>query len=554
MNNIKSSFNWGLWVVVVLLLSACQRGSSTPVPIPVQPNPERMLIRERGTLFSTSGECAACHTGIKDKKNADVSIDSAWRSTMMANAARDPYYLASVRSESLRFPAYRDAIEEKCSTCHYPMAFFTAIQQKQSTRILDDGFKNSNHSLHPLGIDGVSCTVCHQIEPANMADIEGTFSGNFKIDIATESGTRKIFGKFPVEPAAVTIMQSTTGFIPFQSMHISRPPVCATCHTLFTSTILADGSLSKEPFPEQTPFLEWQNSDYHGVRFCQNCHMPQANGEVLISTVGGKERSPFSQHLFVGGNHYMLSLMEKNASAIKATAEDQHFQITQNHTTRQLTEQTATLDLKGERRGDTLALTVKITSLVGHKFPSGFPSRRAWLHVVVRDQMGNTIFESGGYDQFGNITDNDNDKDAALFEKHYQSIIQADQVQIYESIMADENGKVTTQLLSAASYLKDNRLLPKGFNKSTVPNVVGVIGDALSDEDFVGGSDQVEYQVKVGAGELQITVELLYQSLGAQWAEKLNKAGNQEGQQFLNMVKAQPILPVVVAKQSIRLR
>jgi hypothetical protein len=512
-----------------------------------------MLLRERGTLFSTSGECAACHTGIKDKKGVDVSIDSAWRSTMMANAARDPYYLASVRSEGLRFPGQKVAIEEKCGTCHYPMAAFTAKTENKPVHVLDAGFLNPENSLHSMGIDGVSCTLCHQIMPGNMSGNE-TFSGNFQVDSSIPDGSRPIYGPFPAEPDAVTVMQGTTGFIPTQSMHISRPMVCIQCHTLFTPTILADGSLSTELFPEQTPYLEWQNSSYRGARMCQTCHMPAANGEVLVSTVAGKERAPFSQHIFVGGNQYMVGLIRSNATTLKATAEDAHFQITQNHTLHQLGEQTARLEVKGERLGSQAQLTVKITSQVGHKFPSGFPSRRAWLHVVVQDVKGNIVFESGGYDENGIINGNINEVDASRFEPHYLKINQPDQVQIYESIMGDVDGKVTTHLLSAARYIKDNRILPAGFNKAAAPKEIAVIGDALKDVDFASGGDQIVYEFAAEPGEYKIVVELLYQSLGFQWAEKLNQPNNPEGQRFLGMVKAQPALPVVVAKQNLTIK
>ena len=67
----------------------------------------------------------------------------------------------------------------------------------------------------------------------------------------------------------------------------------------------------------------------------------------------------------------------------------------------------------------------------------------------------------------GQIAGNDNDADATRFEPHYNEIKAADQVQIYESIMVDQAGAVTTGLLTAVRYVKDNRLLPRGFDKRT---------------------------------------------------------------------------------------
>ena len=60
----------------------------------------------------------------------------------------------------------------------------------------------------------------------------------------------------------------------------------------------------------------------------------------------------------------------------------------------------------------------------------------------------------------GAILGNDNDSDPAQYEPHYAVLSQPDQVQIYEGIILNSDGQVTTTLLRAASYIKDNRLLP----------------------------------------------------------------------------------------------
>ena len=46
---------------------------------------------------------------------------------------------------------------------------------------------------------------------------------------------------------------------------------------------------------------------------------------------------------------------------------------------------------------------ILIENLAGHKFPAGFPSRRAWLHVRVLDKDGKLIFESGAVREDGAI-------------------------------------------------------------------------------------------------------------------------------------------------------
>ena len=70
-------------------------------------------------------------------------------------------------------------------------------------------------------------------------------------------------------------------------------------------------------------------------------------------------------------------------------------------------------------------------------------------------------------------------------------------VQIYESMMADASGAVTTGLLKGTRFVKDNRLLPRGFDKATAAADIAVRGEAASDEDFGADGDRVRYLVDV---------------------------------------------------------
>ena len=45
----------------------------------------------------------------------------------------------------------------------------------------------------------------------------------------------------------------------------------------------------------------------------------------------------------------------------------------------------------------------------------------------------------------------------------------------------------------ASRYLKDNRLLPHGFDKRTAEPDIAVHGAALDDPDFTGAGDRVRY-------------------------------------------------------------
>ncbi|MCU0257369.1 MAG: hypothetical protein MUF60_11585 [Vicinamibacterales bacterium] len=190
-------------------------------------------------------------------------------------------------------------------------------------------------------------------------------------------------------------------------------------------------------------------------------------------------------------------------------------------------------------------------SLAGHKLPTAYPSRRAWLHVTVRDRLGAIVFESGGAEASGRIAGNDNDEDGRRFEAHHAEITNARQVQVYESVMVDHAGAVTTGLLWGVRYVKDNRLLPRGFDKATAPADVAVHGEALADADFAAGGDRVRYAVQVPetGGPFRLEAELRYQSIGYRWAENLRAFDAPEPARFVKYYEAMaPVSSVVLAR------
>lgn len=133
------------------------------------------------------------------------------------------------------------------------------------------------------------------------------------------------------------------------------------------------------------------------------------------------------------------------------------------------------------------------------------------------------VFESGALRPDGSIAGNDNDADPAKYEPHYSQISSSDQVQIYEDILGDAGGKVTTGLLTGVRYLKDNRILPAGFDRQTRDNDIAVVGPAREDTGFTGGGHRIRYSVPLGNenGPFEIDAELWYQPIGFRWANNL---------------------------------
>jgi hypothetical protein len=195
---------------------------------------------------------------------------------------------------------------------------------------------------------------------------------------------------------------------------------------------------------------------------------------------------------------------------------------------------------RAQRTQGRLNVDVIAQNLIGHKLPTGYPSRRAWLHITVRDRRARIVFESGAMAPNGAIHGNDNDADPFDVEPHYNEIRQPDQVQIYESVMSDPAGRPTTGLLAAVRYLKDNRLLPRGFDKTTAEPRIAVIGDAAGDADFRGGGDRIRYSVAVNEsdGPFQADVELRFQVISFRWAENLRPYKAEETNRFVGYYEA----------------
>ena len=518
----------GRIVAVVGLAVALPLGMSSWAQVAPAAEPGRALSTFTTADFSGSGNCAFCHSGLRDQAGANVSIDAHWRVTMMAQSAKDPLWQAKVSSEVARNPALRAVIEDKCATCHMPMARTQAVTNGQPVGILDAGFLDPNHALNAAAADGVSCSLCHQVQRQGLGTPE-SFTGHYVVDTSTTAPNRLVFGPY-VAPLQ-NQMQNNVGFTPVEGTHIRDSALCATCHTLYTPTVDASGNVVGS-MPEQTPFLEWRHSSYgDGAgedRSCQQCHMPEASGGVVISNrPGGRQisaRSPFHQHQFVGANAFMLDMLASHVSTLQLSASSDLLAASASRTRGYLQSQTAQVSVaRAARADDRLDLDVDVRSLAGHKFPTGFPSRRAWLHLTVTDAGGKVVFESGRPAADGRIAGNDADENPAAMEPHHDLISSADQVQVYEAIMVDTDGMATYTLLRGAGYGKDNRLLPAGFIAATAPPDVAVAGAAAFDSDFDGGGDRVRYSVDVrgASGSLTVSVELLYQTVSYRFAADL---------------------------------
>lgn len=474
-----------------------------------------------GSYYSGAGQCSSCHNGLVDPAGNDVSIVQDWSTSMMANAARDPYWIAKVAAEMQRNPALKDELDDTCTRCHMPMANDTARKDGSSIALLDpEGFLNEQNPLFDHAMEGVSCTLCHQVEDDGLLGTVAGTSGNFSVAIQQRRSERPAYGPY-VDPNGIR-MQTQSEFNPVYGPHIATSESCAACHDLRTPEFSnADGTASAAAsfFPEQMVFSEWKNSIYASndasQRSCQSCHMPTVDGAMLLASDGGGiAREGFSRHTFLGPNTVMQSMLMNNADDLGISVPRAEFEkaISRN---RQFLRGAASVQIvSAEKQAGSLLARVRVNNLAGHKLPSGFASRRAYVHFIVTDQNGNVLFESGRANADGSVNGIATDSDSQQYEPHYERITSAEQVQVYEAIMGDQALQVTHTLMNASSYLKDNRLLPAGFDKTSAPDDIRTAGLAAVDVDFDAGGDDILYEINVPDGvALSVEATLVYQPL-----------------------------------------
>ncbi len=133
----------------------------------MRPAKSKTSSKNANEEFRTSDRCVACHNGLKTSSGEDISIGFQWRASIMANSARDPYWQGSVRRESIDHPESTSAIEDECSTCHMPLTHFAAKAQGQEAGIFSH-LPLAAPKEHDPAADGVSCSVCHQIEKTGL--------------------------------------------------------------------------------------------------------------------------------------------------------------------------------------------------------------------------------------------------------------------------------------------------------------------------------------------------------------------------------------------------
>ncbi|MEO0310815.1 MAG: hypothetical protein RIQ89_472 [Bacteroidota bacterium] len=506
---------------------------------------------DSGEYFLSPSNCKGCHgfdpmgQAMVDGNGLDVNLYDDWETSMMGLSGYDPLWRAKVSHEVLVNPGHGDELQNFCTGCHAPAGHYSAFYKGQGPYTL-------NHvKIDSLGMTGVNCHSCHAIKDSNT--LGSLFNGLIPFDT-----NRFVYGPFfnPMQGP----MQLYTGLEPAYSAHVSEGKFCSPCHTLISNTVDLNGNYTGGTFVEQATYHEWLNSSYPAQAItCQTCHMPEIEDPVKIAVgyIGLPGRSPFNLHTFSGANSFMVNLIKQNKNSLGITAPDANFDSTLAAINQLLTTQTLTVaNALDSITADSAFLSVTLTNRAGHKFPSGYPARRAVLQYIVTKANGDTLFASGLFDQNYEVANID-----TQYERHYQVINNPAQAQIYEMVMGDVNGNRTTVLERSASHLKDNRIPPAGFTTTHYTYDTTVIaGHAATDPDFNRnaaiegtGKDIVHFHIPLNnyTGSINISASVYYQAVPPGWLVEMDDFSSAEIDSFLTMFQNADRNPVLIAQDTL---
>ena len=434
-----------------------------------------------------------------------------------------------------------------------------------------------------LGRDGVSCTVCHHIAGTQLGQ-ENTSTGNF-----ITGSPDVVYGPYKNNTIVTKPMEHALGLSPKFAPQIGSSELCGSCHDILLPVFGNSGNRIGAGY-EQSTHLEWLNSDSGrpGPQFqsCQDCHMPtQYKGHNLHFKIANSEsndqfppttnrlpdgqiklteRSRFYRHSLHGLNGFLnqffqqfplilgfqqVDWMSEQPSPLDPPAPPFGTNFVMElplftgfeSMLDMAANQTATVEIGPVRktRDGQLRSVITVRNLTGHDLPTGVGFRRMFLQVLVLDKQGTMLWASGRTNELGFILDGltnnvlDSEQPVrfpdAPIQPHYQLINSGSQVQIYQELIRDSDGILTTSFLRRVQPVKDNRIRPKGFDpkffaRSDSPYIreLAVLhGEEARDPDYVNpkltGADKIEYRVPLDADTLSradhVQVTLYYQSI-----------------------------------------
>ncbi|MBE0537417.1 MAG: hypothetical protein IH624_17275 [Phycisphaerae bacterium] len=454
-----------------------------------------MQPEEAGIEFAKVEQCQMCHS---NTKNGDADPMYSWQGGMMAQAMRDPIFLASLTVANQDVPG----VGEFCLRCHAPRGWL----EDRSTPA--DASALNKEDMH-----GVSCDVCHR-----LMDPRGPEAAKLIKDIPPSYGNammvadpkNRVRGPYGDGKGAMPhgVMKS--------DFHASGD-LCGTCHDISNPLFAED--VKTQPVASfghiERTYSEWLLSDFAQQGkdgSCQSCHYPKVEGGGQASRFGSVHRDHFVMHGPVGGSTWVQDAVaemfpgEVNRKALQAGKKRAE----------ELLKTAAKLDLDVS---DGKTAKLRITNLTGHKLPSGYPEgRRMWVNVQFMGAANQIIKEIGG---FGDKQDT-----LAGAPVKAPTLLDPKATVIYEVLpgMSEAAAKKFNKrpghsfhFVLNDTIVKDNRIPPKGFNNARFKeHLCEPIAKEYKDGQFW---DDVQFEVP--AGTKKVLVRLMYQSMSWEYLKFL---------------------------------
>ena len=332
--------------------------------------------------FADADTCALCHGGGVQGDTSFLPSDT-WAGTMMANATRDPSFVAALAIANQDAPD----VGSYCLRCHSPIGFVRGHTTPSDGTAFD-----------AVDRQGVGCETCHRATQSSPP------AGGYLLSDAqlvfTESKAKHGPYASSASPAHMSV----------EDHGLEDARFCGQCHLVTNpERNLRDGNGADTglAFPLDTTFTEWSQSRYAklgdpGARSCIECHMPSKDGEhPVASTAGAPLRTSPRDHGFVGGNHFGILAVEQTNPERYAALKGA-FDLAAERTIANVASAVKVTIVDAPsvvKAKDTLDVRVRVDNHTGHKFPTGYAeSRRAWVALVLVDNAASERFLAGAYD------------------------------------------------------------------------------------------------------------------------------------------------------------
>ncbi len=474
-----------------------------------------------GLLFEDSDvNCVTCHGNY----NTAVEPWANWKGSMMAQAMRDPLFLACLAVAEQDAPSVGDL----CLRCHTPGGWGEGRSADTS-----GGLMNAKDR------QGVQCDFCHRlVDPVYQAGVSPID------DIAVLDSLQAVpvgyaNGQFVADPDPVkrgpyTDAQASHAFLA-SAFHRSSD-VCGTCHDVSNPVFEYDGAPGRyvpgpldaphpdgDPrnmFPVERTFSEWSQSDYANggvyapqfagnkpdgiVSTCQDCHMQDVSGKGC-SEPGAPTRTDLPLHDLTGGNTFIPDILP---TFFPGEVDVARLQAGKARAMAML-QKAASLALVAGQDGPHPTVTVTVTNETAHKLPSGYPEgRRAWLNVKGYDAGNALVYESGAYDPATGVLSHD--EDAKIYEiklgvsERLSPIVGLPAAPGFHFVLND-------------SVYSDNRIPPRGFTNASFTGIQSPpVAYAYPDGQYW---DETTYAMPTEVRFVEVT--LYYQTTSKEYIEFL---------------------------------